>query len=162
MYRILGADGKEYGPVSADVLRQWIAQGRANNQTRARAEGATEWKLLSELPEFAAELAAKSAATTAPSAMIGPAAAEAPGAEILARDYDLDIGSCISRGWDLVMKHFWLTFGATFVIQLIVGVVGGIPLVGWALSAVFLGGLDWMFLKLVRGQKAEFGDAFAG
>src|SRR5439155_23340942 len=82
MYRILGADGKEYGPVSADVLRQWIAQGRANNQTRARAEGATEWKLLSELPEFAAELAAKSAATTAPSAMIGPAAAEAPGAEI--------------------------------------------------------------------------------
>ena len=30
MYRILGADGKQYGPISADVLRQWIAQGRGH------------------------------------------------------------------------------------------------------------------------------------
>src|SRR5579883_2364186 len=26
MYKILGADGKEYGPVSTDQLRDWVAQ----------------------------------------------------------------------------------------------------------------------------------------
>jgi len=26
MYKIIGADQKEYGPVSADQLRQWLGQ----------------------------------------------------------------------------------------------------------------------------------------
>jgi hypothetical protein len=52
MYKIIGADGKEYGPVSAEVLRQWIAEGRVNPQTRVLPENATEWKPLSDLPEF--------------------------------------------------------------------------------------------------------------
>jgi hypothetical protein len=52
LYKIIGADGKEYGPISAEQLRQWIAQGRANAQTRILVEGATEWKLLGTLPEF--------------------------------------------------------------------------------------------------------------
>jgi hypothetical protein len=53
MYRIVGADGREYGPISADQLRQWIAEGRANTQTRVLVEGTTEWKTVGELPEFA-------------------------------------------------------------------------------------------------------------
>jgi hypothetical protein len=64
MYKILGADQKEYGPVTAEVVRQWIAQGRANAQTRAQAEGSAEWKPLSEFPEFKEAFA--SAATPAP------------------------------------------------------------------------------------------------
>jgi hypothetical protein len=54
MYRIIGADGREYGPVSAEQLRQWIAEGRVNNQSRAQAEGATEWKTLADFPELTA------------------------------------------------------------------------------------------------------------
>ena len=52
MYKIIGADGKEYGPVSADQLRQWLNEGRVNAQTKILAEGATEWKTLVEFPEF--------------------------------------------------------------------------------------------------------------
>src|SRR2546429_1486203 len=52
MYRIIGADGNQYGPISAEQLRQWIAEGRANAQTKVLAEGTTEWKPLSEFPEF--------------------------------------------------------------------------------------------------------------
>ena len=52
MYRIIGADGREYGPISAAQMRQWIAEGRANAATRVLAEGSTEWKLLGSLPEF--------------------------------------------------------------------------------------------------------------
>ncbi len=56
MYKIIGADGKEYGPITADQLKQWIAEGRANQQTKVLPEGATEWKSLAEIPELAAAL----------------------------------------------------------------------------------------------------------
>src|SRR5881397_4170961 len=58
MFKIIGSDGKEYGPVSADVLRQWIAERRAGAQTHVQAEGSVGWKTLSEFPEFAAALTA--------------------------------------------------------------------------------------------------------
>lgn len=54
MYKIIGGDGQEYGPVSADELRRWIAEGRANAQTRVQAEGRADWQSLGDLPEFAA------------------------------------------------------------------------------------------------------------
>ena len=53
MYKIIGADQKEYGPVTADQLRQWITEGRVSGQTQVLPEGATEWKALGDLPEFA-------------------------------------------------------------------------------------------------------------
>lgn len=66
MYKILGTDQKEYGPVTAEVVRQWIAQGRANAQTRAQAEGSTEWKPLSDFAEFKDALPAGGAAGPPP------------------------------------------------------------------------------------------------
>jgi len=53
MYRIIGADGREYGPIPADTLRQWIREGRVDAQTRAWAEGTAQWKPLAEHMEFA-------------------------------------------------------------------------------------------------------------
>jgi hypothetical protein len=72
MYRIIGADGREYGPISADQLRQWITEGRANSQTRVLLEGTTDWKTLSELPEFATAI--PSAPPPPPMSMAGAAA----------------------------------------------------------------------------------------
>ncbi len=57
MYKIIGVDGKEYGPATAGQLRQWMAEGRANAQTPTLAPGATEWKPLGALPEFAGHFA---------------------------------------------------------------------------------------------------------
>jgi hypothetical protein len=57
MYKIIGVDGKEYGPANAGQLRQWLADGRANAQTPTLAPGATEWKSLGALPEFAGQFA---------------------------------------------------------------------------------------------------------
>src|ERR1017187_4866280 len=54
MYKIIGADQKEYGPVTAEQVRQWLAEGRASMQTQVLPEGATEWKAIGDLPEFAA------------------------------------------------------------------------------------------------------------
>ncbi len=50
MYKIIGADGREYGPVTTEQLRQWIATGRANLQTNAQPEGGTDWRPLAEFP----------------------------------------------------------------------------------------------------------------
>jgi hypothetical protein len=154
MYKIIGGDGREYGPVTADQLRRWFAEGRANAQTRVQAEGGTEWKTLGELPEFA-DLAHPVSATPAVPPPIVKANAEQLTTEILARGYDLRIGDCVGRGWTLVMNNFWLFVGATLVANLIVGSVG-------LIAGPMLGGLYWMMLKKVRGQPAEFGDAFAG
>jgi len=56
MYRIIGADGNQYGPITADQVRQWIAEGRADSQTQVFIEGQTEWTTLGQIPEFAAAL----------------------------------------------------------------------------------------------------------
>ena len=52
MYKIVGADQKEYGPITAEQLRQWITEGRANAQTLARIEDGP-WKPLGTIAEFA-------------------------------------------------------------------------------------------------------------
>jgi len=56
MYKLIGADGKEYGPIAADTVRQWSAEGRADGLTKVLPEGSPQWKSLGELPEFAAAL----------------------------------------------------------------------------------------------------------
>ena len=61
MFKILGSDGKEYGPVTAEVVREWIRERRATGQTRVQPDGNAEWITLSALPEFAADLAANAA-----------------------------------------------------------------------------------------------------
>src|SRR6185436_18224594 len=57
MYKIIGADQRTYGPVSADTIREWIANRRANATTQVQAEGSADWKPLSEFPEFRDALA---------------------------------------------------------------------------------------------------------
>lgn len=52
MYKIIGADQREYGPVSADQIRQWIREGRANANTLCQAEATPGWRPLSTFPEF--------------------------------------------------------------------------------------------------------------
>ncbi len=66
MYKIIGADGKEYGPIAVEVLRQWLAEGRANGQTKVLPEGATEWKSVAEVTELAQLLGSALAPAPAP------------------------------------------------------------------------------------------------
>lgn len=79
MFKIIGADGRQYGPVSADQLRHWIAEGRANAQSLIQPEGSAEWKRLGEFPEFGQSFTPVSPPTTSiPTASIpGPVPAPA-------------------------------------------------------------------------------------
>ena len=65
-YKIIGADGQQYGPSTTAQIREWIAAGRANAQTMAQLlpdghQGSTDWKPLASFPEFA-DLASPAAA----------------------------------------------------------------------------------------------------
>ena len=52
MYKMIGADSQEYGPVSAEQIRQWLAEGRVNSETKVQVEGEGEWKQLADIPEL--------------------------------------------------------------------------------------------------------------
>jgi hypothetical protein len=73
MFKILGADGREYGPVPADQIVKWVGEGRADQRTLAQPAGETTWKPLAQFPEFAALFA-----PTPPVVTPGPAAAAPP------------------------------------------------------------------------------------
>ena len=181
MYKVIGSDNREYGPASEETVRRWIAEGRANAESQAQAEGETGWRTLGSFPEFAAALATGTV-PPAPAAIPAPQPAEPAAAagligtskidadalagRLCSRNFDLDIGSCMSRGFRLVQDHFWLTVGAwavSFVVALSltsVPYVGGV--IGIFLGGVFLAGIHWFFLRLSRGEPATVGDVFAG
>jgi len=53
MFKIIGADQKEYGPVSTAQIRQWITDGRLNANTQAQRATGGDWQPLSAFEEFA-------------------------------------------------------------------------------------------------------------
>jgi len=56
MYRILGVDGQQYGPLTAEDIRQCILENRVNAKTLLQTDGSSEWKLLGLFPEFASQI----------------------------------------------------------------------------------------------------------
>lgn len=164
MYKIRGSDQEEYGPVSAQELRSWIADGRADANTPAQRFGETEWKPLSTFPEFSNLFHQGATAKQLPP--LSSQEAEALATSVLNRDFDIGVIDCISRGWDLYKGNFWPIFGATALVMIASSVSGSVPylgiLIGIALNGVLYGGLYWYLLKLIRGEKAELADAFAG
>jgi len=170
MFTIIGADGKEYGPVPVDQVKTWITAGRANGQTKAKREGSAEWKPLAEYAEFAAApagappVAGPPPAAGAPAA--GPVDAKLYAADLIARAPKLGIGDTIGRSWELLKGNFWPLVGVTFVVVLVQGIANAIPILGifssLLLTGVFVGGLYLYYLRRLRGEAAEFGDAFAG
>jgi len=152
MYKIIGADQKEYGPISADQLRQWIAQGRANGNTMAQSEGSTDWKPLRAFPEFASNFP-QGAPTTPP--VVGAGNAEQITSEVLARDYVLNISGCLDRAWTLLKSDFWPMVGVSLLLLFIIGAVG-------ILTGPLMGGLMRFYLKKIRHEPAKLDDAFSG
>ena len=176
MFKIIGGDGREYGPVTAEQIGTWIAQNRANGQTMVKAEGAADWQPLAQFSEFAAALEARVNASTSfpppiPTAATAepatPASDPAAAAHACAgRSYRLSVMDSLSQGWNTVTSQFWLTVGGTTVVLLINMIAGLIPgvslLVSLLLTQVFYAGIYWLMLRVSRGEEAELSDVFGG
>jgi hypothetical protein len=61
MFKIIGTDQQEHGPITDDQLRQWLAEGRVNAATKVLVEGEAEWKTLGEIPAFSEALPSRAA-----------------------------------------------------------------------------------------------------
>jgi len=70
-YTIIGGDSKQYGPVTGEEIRQWIAEGRLDGRSLARSENDTEWRPLAAFPEFAPALSPRPVAPPPISALPG-------------------------------------------------------------------------------------------
>jgi hypothetical protein len=154
MYKIIGGDGKEYGPVTVEQIRAWIAGGRANLATKVRAEGTDAWKSIADCPEITGSPAAAGAG--------GIAAVQVAG-----RGVTLDIMSCYERSWTLLKANFWPLVGVSLLISLVYCVLldvekHGLFFIGPIFNKVIAAGLLYYFLRTIRGQTATVGDAFAG
>jgi hypothetical protein len=164
MYRIIGGDQKPYGPVSADEIRKWIAEGRLNQQSLALPEGGQEWKSLGTFPEFQSAFTNQAGSLAAAAVPVTTASSAAYVAEILSRQPRLDIGYCLSQSWRLVTSNFGVLFGAAAVAWLL-SLIQFIPAAGivyWLLKGVVDGGLYLVFLRRIRNEPAQVSDVFSG
>jgi uncharacterized membrane protein len=87
-------------------------------------------------------------------------------AELLARDYDVDVGGCISQGWNLFKANAGIMIGASVLVGLAMMAGQIIPylgiILGLILNGPLFGGLWFFYVKTVRGQQAGINDAFSG
>lgn len=167
MYKVIGGDQKQYGPVTADEVRFWIADGRLNAQSLAWTESTGDWKPLASFPEFAEALRAKATLQPPPGAALPPEIAQAQSAEILSRHAQVRIGSCIERSLALVTGNFGLLFGTTCLVWAISFACNLIPFrvgsfVYLLLRGVLYGGMYLVFLKRIRGEDVNIGTLFSG
>ena len=166
MYRIIGGDQKEYGPVTADDLRRWIAEGRLSGQSLVQAESSGEWKPLSAFVEFADALLSQAGHAPLAGAAYPPAVGAVWREQVLARQPEVHIGQCLAQSWSLLTANFGVLFGATFLVWLITTGCEFIPLIGgvinWLICGVLYGGLYLIFLNRIRGRPVSVGDVFAG
>ena len=88
--------------------------------------------------------------------------AEAIAATYLQRHAPIDISGAISRGWALVRDNLAVLVGATALGWLVTIGLAAVPVLGWIVGFVLLGGLDYMFLRRIRGEEVQIGDVFAG
>ncbi|QYM79204.1 GYF domain-containing protein [Horticoccus luteus] len=164
MFTIIGGDGREYGPVTAEQVRAWIAAGRATLDTKARRDREVEWRRLGDFAEFGTP--ATPLAHDTPASVPPPSDYRAYAADLIARAAKIDVISCFERSWELLKSDFWGIVGVTTVVLLVTLVASVIPVLKWFvtffLSGVFYGGLYAFYLKKLRGHTATLGDAFSG
>ena len=152
MFKIIGADQKEYGPVTADQINAWILEGRANGATLVQPLGSSEWKTLSGLNEFATALGVRSSAGGPPS-LIESKDPAALASAVLAKNVTIEVGQCLSRGWRSLLENPGLFIGAAAMLVVMRLALGLIPLVGgianWILYGALYGGFYLLFPVLL-------------
>lgn len=96
----------------------------------------------------------------------GGAAGSLTEAELLARDYDVEVGESISQGWEAFKRNAGLLIGASIVAYALLVVPSFIPFLGpvvqWVVGGAVMGGIWMLYIKNIRGEDIRFGDAFSG
>jgi len=158
MYRIIGKDGQQYGLVTAEQLRGWIAENRANAQTLVQTDGSQDWKPLGSLPEFAADLKPPPMSATTPPTIAPPPSTSNPRAS-----NKIAAGICGILLGSLGVHKFILGYTGTGLIMLLVTLltcgIGGfvMHIIGLIEGIIYLCKSDDEFVRVyVDGRKEWF------
>ena len=150
MYKIIGADGRQYGPIGAEEIRHWFAANRVNAQSLVQPEGSPDWKPLGVFPELF------SAANTIPPPIAPPSIASRASNKIAA-------GICGILLGGLGIHKFILGYTGAGIIMLLVtvltcGIAGVvIHLIGLIEGIIYLTKSDEEFIRIyVDGRKEWF------
>jgi hypothetical protein len=146
MYYIVGSDNQPRGPIDADTLNQWIAEGRANGQTQARTDSSETWQPLAHFPEFAPALTG--VASPAPSGYPGAAPPQVGQAPTTGDA----TGGLIPYKNKQALIGYYMAFGGLLIMC--------IPLIGflYSIGTIWLG---FKGLKNVKENPAVKGTAHA-
>jgi len=164
MYWMIGGDGREYGPVSADQLGEWVAEHRANGQTQVRRDGETAWQPLAALPEFADALRDAAGHHAVPPPPPPPLPGEAAPVVGAGMPGQLEIGGCLGRAWSLLMANLGLIIGACLLFWGLRRLLGYLC-IGVIVNPILLGplmaGLSLIVLKRARQQPTHITEMFS-
>ena len=152
MYKIIGTDGRPYGPVSAEEMRRWVAENRVNAQTLVQMEGSQEWKPLGSFSEFASGLKA-----------VPPPIAPPPSAVTSRASNKIPAGICGILLGSLGIHKFILGYTGAGLVMLLVtiltcGIAGAVThIIGLIEGIIYLCKSDEEFVRTyVDGRKEWF------
>ena len=125
MFTIIGADGKEYGPVTADQIKQWLAENRLTREMKARREGETSWQRIGDVPELAppAVSAQTPLASSASAPTDGMAAAGETGATNATPDSATPAGADALASERLAFTGNWEEYFKIWIVNVLLTIV---------------------------------------
>jgi uncharacterized membrane protein len=168
-YWVMGADGREYGPVALQDLTRWITEGRLVAASRVRSD-TFDWTEARLVPEIASLFPGGAAAPgAAPSGYGAPSGFAAPSPFAPAGPVrpavlpaEFHVWEFIGVAWDVVKVH-WLTLAGMMFILFAIGCV---PYLGACVQFVIGGALAvgvWRaILGMIDGRTPEIGMMFGG
>lgn len=162
-YDMIGGNGNAYGPVSADQIRRWISEKRANAGTHIRLSGLVEWGSISSFSEFASSF--PELYPTQESEPTEDAEPEIPPPAMPA-SLPFTVGGCLGGGRDLLNRNFMPIAGGCLAVWTVNMALNFIPLLG-GIAALFLigplyGAIFRMVLDRKRGLETTFFQAWSG
>lgn len=129
-YKIIGTDGREYGPVKLEELRQWCTEGRVGPATLVWMAEETRWQPAAAVDQLKWDLPAPPPIQSAASNS-GSGSGSGSGSSASGSGDDLDVGINIP-GINVREAGFWIRFTAYLVDFLILGSMVALVTLPWA------------------------------
>ena len=157
-------NNQQRGPISVEEFETLVQAGTISDDTLVWREGMANWQSWRD-----AKPGAKPNPSDTPEPLIGATRAARGGIteeKVRARDYEHDIGGYIGRAWELVQSDWGGVIGATALVGLCLFAANAVPYLSIITGIIFTGpltgGLFFYFVKKVRSESADLGDAFSG
>ena len=149
-YKVVGADGKEFGPVDLAGLQQWIREGRVLKNTWIKKNDGVA-AVAESLPELSAIFAPPSPTPPLP-----------PIATAVAIAGEFRSWAFIGQAWDLVKPH-WIQLGVMFLILALMGAIPYLgPCLSFVLGSTILVGINRAILGMLAGRPPTVEMMFSG